>query len=35
MIGIDTGIPRLPLVPANEKEKEQIKKVLQELGLIK
>ncbi|KPJ69390.1 dihydrodipicolinate synthase [candidate division WOR-1 bacterium DG_54_3] len=32
--GFDVGVPRLPLIPANDKEKEEIKKVLKDLGII-
>ncbi|MFA4967562.1 MAG: 4-hydroxy-tetrahydrodipicolinate synthase [Candidatus Margulisiibacteriota bacterium] len=35
MVGRPVGIPRLPLIEANEKEKEQIRVVLKDLGLIK
>ena len=35
MIGLPVGIPRLPLIEATGSEKEQIRKVLRELGLIK
>ena len=34
MIGLPCGIPRLPLIEATEKEKEEIRKVLKELKLI-
>ncbi|MCU0641862.1 MAG: 4-hydroxy-tetrahydrodipicolinate synthase [Candidatus Margulisbacteria bacterium] len=34
MIGRPVGIPRLPLIEANADEKEQIRQVLKELGLI-
>ena len=35
MIGLPVGIPRLPLIEANEKEKEQIRSVLKGLELVK
>jgi 4-hydroxy-tetrahydrodipicolinate synthase len=34
MIGLPCGVPRLPLVEATEKEKEEIRKVLKELSLL-
>ncbi|MBU0630151.1 MAG: 4-hydroxy-tetrahydrodipicolinate synthase [Candidatus Margulisbacteria bacterium] len=34
MIGLPVGIPRLPLIEANESEKERIKKVLQDLKFV-
>jgi len=34
MIGLPVGIPRLPLIEATAAEKEQIRQVLKELGLI-
>jgi 4-hydroxy-tetrahydrodipicolinate synthase len=34
LIGQPAGKPRLPLVEPTDKEKEQIKKVLKELGLV-
>src|SRR3989338_3573363 len=34
-IGFKVGIPRLPLVDANDKEKEAVRKVLKELGITK
>jgi 4-hydroxy-tetrahydrodipicolinate synthase len=33
MIGLPVGIPRLPLIEATAAEKEQIKKVMKDLGL--
>ena len=35
MVGRPVGIPRLPLIEANEKEKEEIRAVLKDLGLVK
>ncbi len=32
--GFEVGPPRLPLIPATDKEKEEIKKALKELGII-
>ncbi|MFA5112734.1 MAG: 4-hydroxy-tetrahydrodipicolinate synthase [Candidatus Margulisiibacteriota bacterium] len=34
MIGLPVGIPRLPLIEATAAEKEQIQKVLKDLGLV-
>jgi 4-hydroxy-tetrahydrodipicolinate synthase len=34
MIGLPVGIPRLPLIEATPAEKEQIRKVLKDLGLV-
>jgi 4-hydroxy-tetrahydrodipicolinate synthase len=34
MVGLPVGIPRLPLIEATQAEKEQIRKVLKDLGLV-
>ena len=35
MVGMPVGIPRLPLIEANAGEKDQIRSVLKQLGLVK
>ncbi len=35
MLGVNVGIPRLPLIEANYEEKAKIKKVMTDLGLVK
>ncbi len=34
MMGYDAGIPRLPLTPGTEEEKEELRKVMRKLGII-
>lgn len=34
MVGYDAGIPRLPLTPGTEEEKEELRKVMRKLGII-
>lgn len=34
MIGLPVGVPRLPLIEATDKEKEQVRKVLEDLKLV-
>jgi hypothetical protein len=34
-VGKPVGIPRLPLIEATDKEKDQIRSVLKDLGLAK
>jgi hypothetical protein len=34
MIGYNAGIPRLPLIPGTKEEKDDLRKVMKDLGIL-